>query len=222
MKTTQIIFWLAIGILILACNKYKTFNGEATISGYAFLKDEGLATGSVPLPGQTIYLNTGNDTSTYIMATKTDQAGFFSFASLSHKKDYIVFARFLKEGLEFKGSVAVQGSKLEDDVENVTLTASPLYTNGMIVLFSDELGGPLPNLPFRVYGSKLAAEVDSAKYAYYNKVSSNQAMFSQFNIRPMKYYFVAHDTIAKVPYKIFDSVTVATTAIARDTVYLKK
>ncbi|THU40371.1 hypothetical protein FAM09_10920 [Niastella caeni] len=207
---------------VAACNKYKAFSGESTISGHAYLVDNVSGALPVPLTNQTIYINTGTDTSTYLFQVKTDEVGFFTFNALSDKEDYTIFTRSIKEGIEYKGAKGVGKSELEDERETIKLEVVPSYTNGMYVLFVDNLGGPLPKQPFRVYTSKVAAMADSAKYATHDTVTSDQGAFILFNVKSVKYYFVAKNTFAGTEYKLFDSTSVPASGIKKDTIYLKQ
>jgi hypothetical protein len=221
MKLVHTYIFLVIVLFSVACNKYKSFNGEGTITGYAYLADSITDGLPVPLTNQTVYLNTGGDTSSYFYQVKTDQAGFFSISSLSGEKDYILFTRLLKNDIEYKGAVKVPGSDVSK-TGKVTLNVYPSYINGMSVLFTDTLGGIFPGLPFRIYNSRLAATADSVKYAFADTLTSTKGLFSIFNIKPAKYYFVAKESIGGLPLKIFDSVTVASTGIKKGNVYLKQ
>jgi hypothetical protein len=224
MKSNHIILYIivAVSVMTATCNKYEAFTGTKSITGYAYLTDGVSNAAPVALANQKIALNVGADTSNYQYEVKTDEAGYFAFNGLSEKENYVVFTRYTKGGVEYAGAVKVAKTQIENTGAKITLNVSPVYGNGMFILFADTLNGALPNLPFRVYTSRLAASVDSVKYASHDTVTNAEGNFSLYNIKPVKYYFVARDTIAGIGYKVFDSTTVPATGIIKDTVYLKR
>jgi hypothetical protein len=138
----------------------------------------------------------------------------------NNNKNYQSFGT--QTGAQILKRNGVGKSELDDEKETIKLEIIPSHTNGMFILFADNLGGPLSKQPFRVYTSKVAAMVDSAKYATHDTVTSDQGTFMLFNVKPVKYYFVAKDTFAGIGYKVFDSTSVPGAGIIKDTVYLKQ
>ncbi|MDF2190188.1 hypothetical protein [Paraflavitalea sp. CAU 1676] len=222
MKSITVYIILVACISLAACNKYDSFGGEASLTGYAFLKGAESEDVKTPMADQTIYLNTGNDTSTYVIATKTDKSGYFSFNFVCEDKAYIIFTRYLKDGTEYVGAKKIEGGEFSGDkVVRTTLEVSPSYLNGMYVQFTDTLGGLLPNLPVRIYRSKVAADVDSVKYAVYDTSTKTTGIIALYNINKGKYYFVGKDSIKGKALRVFDSVEVKDNEIARKTMQLK-
>ncbi|WP_276484470.1 hypothetical protein [Paraflavitalea pollutisoli] len=222
MKSIPVYIIMAICLLLAACDKYDSFGSEATLTGYAYLTGSSSEVLKTPLADQTIYLNTGNDTSSYVFATKTDKSGYFSFNFVCEKKPYIVFTRYLKDNIEYIGAKRIESGEFNDNkVVRTTLDIAPAYLNGMYVQFTDTLGGLLPNLPIRIYRSKVAAVADSVKYAAYNINTQSNGVIALYNINLGKYYFVGKDTIQGKALRVFDSVDVKESGIERLTAKLR-
>lgn len=222
MKSIPVYIVLTACVILAACNKYDSFGGEATLTGYAYLMGSSSEELKRPLADQTIYLNTGNDTSSYVLATRTDKSGYFSFNFVCEDKTYMIFTRYLREAIEYTGAKKIESSAFDGDkIAHTTLEVLPAYLNGMYVRFTDSLGGLLPHLPVRIYSSKMAAGVDSVKYAAYDTTSGATGTIALYNINKGKYYFVAKDTIGGKALQLFDSVDVKDAGIERLTAQLK-
>lgn len=222
MKSIPFYIVLAACVILAACNKYNSFGGDATLTGYAYLVGGSSEELRSPLADQTIYLNTGNDTSSYVIATKTDKSGYFAFNFVCEDKTYIVFTRYLKDNIEYSGARKIESSAFNGDkTARTTLEVLPSYINGMYVKVTDSLGGLLPHLPVRIYSSKMAAGVDSVKYAAYDTTSGAAGTIALYNINKGKYYLVGKDTIGGKALRLFDSVDVKASGIERLTAQLK-
>jgi len=215
------IIFLFLIVLLTSCKKdqYKAVNGDVTLTGYLYLTDTVNNSFPVPVAGQKIYLNTGSDSSTYIYQATTDQAGKYSIPFLKEDETYVLFTRYINNNIEYEGvkkiTTAAGGNVIYAD-----LTIYAKFTNGLSILFTDTLNGPLPNLPFRLYSSRVAAQYDSALYAVVSASSDINGKYSKLNIAPAKYYAVASKTIGPLTLRVFDSVIVAGRGIARKTMLL--
>lgn len=222
MKLCLYVIFVVGTCLLSSCekNEYNSLNGNITLAGHAYIADtlNGLPVG--PLVGQKIYLNTGSDTSTYIFQTNTDSTGMFLIPSLSNNKKYIVFSKFIRNSIEFSGAQAINGGAVNETIR-ISFNVYPSYFNGMSILFTDSLGGLIPNLPFRIYNSRVAAAFDSVQYAFANTKSDINGLYNIFNVNPIKYYVVSSTIIGPATLKIFDSITVPADTIKRSTMVLK-
>lgn len=198
-----------------SCNKYKVFNGDITLSGYAEIVDSL----STALPHraklQTLYLNAYNDTSTYIFQVKTDTLGHFAIPSLEKGKDYVLFTKFIRDNVQYEGALSFRP---DNNPYNTVLKIFPTRYNGLSLSFTDSLNGATPHIPFRLYTSRVFATLDSAKYVYLGGSSDNNGQFFQYNLPPLKYYIVVRDSIGKMALQSFDSITIATNRVERKTV----
>lgn len=222
MKSSCIIISTVLAVVLLAsCKKdqYGTLNGDTTLKGYAFLQDTIGHTSAQPLVKQKVYLNAGNDISAYLYETTTDSAGRFSISSLKENESYVLFTNYISGGIEYKGFVTFETGENTQVEKNLDIFAS--YVNGLSLLFTDNFGGRLPNLPFRLYTSRVAATYDSTIYAVVNLQSDINALYKKTNLTPVKYYVVSQKVIGPATLKIFDSVTAPITGIIRDTMVLK-
>jgi hypothetical protein len=205
-----------VGVLLLsACNKYKDFDGDGRVSGHARIVGDLSDVAAIPAAGKTLYINPGADSSTYIAQVVTDSAGAFTLSSVKGGQ-YIVYTRYLQGNVEYQGSVSVTAGS-----SNVVLNIYPVYTNGISILFTDSLGGPVSRLPFRLYTSAVAASVDSVSYASQSGVSDVNGKYNAYNIATMKYYIVAKDSIGPLHRKILDSIPADANKMVSKTVVLK-
>lgn len=206
-----------IGGLYYGCykDKYTGFSGDVILKGSAYIVDSTISSVPVPLAGRRLFLATDRDTSTYLYQCNTDSAGQFIISSLKDKSDYTLFTHFVGNGTEYAGAISftAAGSGTSKTM-TITLDVTPHYQNGMSILITDIYGGPLSNLPFRIYTSRLIALVDSTQYAYVNSKTNANGRFAQYNIPTGWYYIVSKDTVSGNALKVFDSVNVLATGIA--------
>jgi len=216
------IILLFVVVLLMSCEKdqYQSVSGDVSLTGYVYLADTINNTFPVPLTGQKVYLNLGSDSSTYIYQVTTDAAGKYSFPFLKNDKDYILFMRYINNGIEYEGVKKISGGS-NNNIIYADLTVQAKFTNGLSILFTDVLNGPLPNLPFRLYSSRIAAQYDSVLYAVASTSSDINGRYSKTNIPPLKYYAVASKIIGPLTLRIFDSITVNPTGLARKTMQLQ-
>lgn len=216
----RIILFLFI-VLVTGCDKYDAVNGNTQLTGYVYQADTINNKFPVPMAAQKIYLNLGTDSSTYIYQATTDAAGKYSIPFLKNDETYVLFTRFMSNGYEYEGVQRIHGGAV-NDIIYTDLTVHQKFTNGLSVLFTDSLGGPLPGLPFRLYSSRIAAQYDSVIYAVTNTVTDANGRYSKLNTSPAKYYAVASKIIGPVTMRVFDSITVAPTGLARRTFALRQ
>lgn len=218
-----ILLSLMLGVVasgFYACNKYSDFKGNCSISGTGRIIDNLGGTLPQPLAKQTVYLNTGTDTTSYIGQVSTDTTGHFTISSLNEGSDYILFARFVKGNTWYTGTAKVHTGEANSQMAT-TLDVYPQYVNGLFIVFTDVSSGNTPNLPFRLYRSRSAAVVDSVKYASLTDKSDMNGQYAAYNLTPGKYYIVAADSLAGAARKILDSADVAATGVNIKTVILK-
>lgn len=210
-----------IVVLLIGCEKdqYKGVSGNVTLTGYVYLADTINNTFPVPLAGRKIYLNSGSDSSTYIYQATTDSGGKYSIPFLQNDKAYVLFTRYISNGKEYEGVKKIDGGAI-NDIIYADLTVHAKFTNGLSLLFTDSLNGLLPNLPFRLYTSRIAAQYDSVMYAVTVASSDINARYSKVNIAPAKYYAVASKVIGPLTMRIFDSVIVTSNGLTRKTMLL--
>jgi hypothetical protein len=146
--------------------------------------------------------------------------GAFSIPALKNDQPYVLFSRFTKNNTEYAGAVKFQGGE-PNGMIRVVLNVYPSYYNGMSVLFTDLAGGAIPNLPFRLYTSRVMAVYDSLAYAYVNTTSSINGRYNRYNLNAAKYYVVSSQVIGPTTLKIFDSLTVPLFGVTKATVILK-
>lgn len=216
------IYFLFLIVLSASCqkDKYQAVNGDVTLTGYVYLADTVNLSFPVPLAGKQIYLNLGSDSSTYNYKAVTDSAGKYSIPFLRNDKDYILFTRYINTGFEYEGVQKVNGGAI-NNIISVDLYVQPKFSNGIALLFTDTLNGLLPNLPFRLYKSRLAAQYDSVLYAVAVTTSDINARYSKLNISPAKYYAVASKTFGTLKLQVFDSVTISGNGLFRKTMQLR-
>ena len=202
---------------VSSCDKEKQFSGTVLLTGNLQLIDT--AEFATPLPGLTVYLNTGSDTTSYEWEAQCDSTGKFTIPSLEQKTPYVVFTQYSKNGLIYSGAYKFKTGG--SNTFNVTLDVSPVFYNELMLSFVDSVKGLIPNLPFRVYSSRTAATVDSVKYAVLSAQSNSTGYYNQYNFAPGYYYIVAHDTLNGVPRAAFDSLTVGKSGNAPLQVMLK-
>ncbi len=204
-----------------SCKKdhYKSLSGQNTLTGYVFLRDTINFSSVTPLAGQKLYLNTAGDTASYIYETRSDSAGLYSIPSLQSDEDYILFTRHINNEVEYKGAVRFRGGT-QENVIRLDLEVYASQFNGISLLFTDATTGILPNLPFRVYASRLAAMYDSTAFASINASSDRFGQYSRYNLAAVKYYVVSSKSIGPDSYSVFDSVIVPSAGIARATIKL--
>ncbi|MGB5006109.1 MAG: hypothetical protein WBO39_04180 [Ferruginibacter sp.] len=210
-----------IVVLLIGCEKdqYKSVSGNVKLTGYVYLVDTINNTFPVPLAGQKIYLNSGSDSSTYIYQATTDLGGKYSIPFLQSNKAYVLFTRYINNSIEYEGVKKIDGGA-SNDIIYTDLTIHAKFTNGLSLLFTDSLNGPLPNLPFRLYTSRIAAQYDSVLYAVTVASSDINARYSKVNVVPAKYYTVASKIIGSLTMRVFDSVIVAPIGLTRKTMQL--
>ena len=155
---------IAFMVLCSSCDKYKNFTGSVTVIGTLQLSDSTVSMLPVPVPGQTVYVNTGGDTGTYEYQTTTDSLGTFVIPALKHGITVTLFTRFSKNGMAYYGVLAFTTGAAAP----VVLTVYPKYTNGIGLGFMDAFGSYVANLPFRLYTSRTAALVDSTREASFS------------------------------------------------------
>lgn len=208
-------------MLLTSCqkDKYNGLNGDTTLSGYLYLSDTVNYSIPIPLAGKQVYLNLGADSSTYNYTAITDSAGKYSVPFLRNDKGYVLFTRYVSNGLEYEGVQKINGGA-NNNIISENLYVQSKFTNGIALFFTDSLNGPLPNLPFRLYTSRIAAQYDSVLYAVTVSTAGINARYSKLNIAPAKYYAVASKTIGSLNLHVFDSVTVNNDGLSRKTIQL--
>ena len=205
----------------IACTKdYRSLSGDITLTGYAYIADTINNLPPSPLAGQKFYLNAGGDTGSYIYQGITDSIGRFSIQSLVKKSTYVLFTRFVKNNTEYSGAAMFEGKNVQNNTPLI-LNVYPIHSNGMALLFTDLSGGFIPNLPFRIYTSRLMALSDSVNYSFANTSSSLNGRYNIFDINPIKYYVVSKLSIGGLSLGIFDSITVDASSIRKGSMILK-
>jgi hypothetical protein len=215
------IVWIVffITVTFYSCDKNKDLSGNIILTGYVYLADTSNYTPPIPLGGQKVYLNNGDDTTTYIAEANTDAAGLFSFLSLRENTPYTLFTRFIKDGIEYRGVVKING--VDNKPLRANLNVYPDYMKGMSVTFTDAHGGSIPNLPFRVYTSYGMANVDSIKYAFADTISDINGQYKRFDVNAIKYYFVSKITVGTSSLQLLDSLIVPSAGIRDTTMVLR-
>ncbi|HMG15668.1 MAG TPA: hypothetical protein VK590_09485 [Saprospiraceae bacterium] len=221
--TRNFFFILLVSLFVFfsSCekNEYNSLSGNITLSGYANQVDSFSNLPPIPIVGQKVYLNTGSDTSSYIFQTTTDSVGVFNIPALKDNHPYVLFCRFIKNNTEYAGAIKFKGAASNSSI-HVILNVYPSHYNGMSILFTDGNGGAVPNLPFRLYTSRIMAEYDSLSYAYTKTTTSINGRFNRYNVSSAKYYVVSSQIIGPTELKIFDSLTVQSFGVIKDTVIL--
>ena len=216
-RTVLIASLWSLLLFVSSCDKEKQFSGMVVLSGNVQLVDT--AEFAAPLPGITLYLNTGSDTTTYEWQTQCDSTGKFTIPSLDQNTPYVLFTQYSKNGLMYSGAIKFKTGG--SNTFNTILNVYPVVYNELALSFVDSVKGLIPNLPFRVYSSRTAATVDSIKYAVLSARSNGNGYYYQYNFTPGYYYIVAHDTLNGVSRLAFDSLTVGTKTNAPLPVVLK-
>lgn len=202
-----------------SCDKNKEFDGRTTLTGRLYLADSINQSVPTPIARQKVYVNTGNDTSTYVYILTTDSTGSFSIPSVDGSKTFILFSNFTRNGVSYRGATKLSGSR-SDKLLTGDVYVYPAFTNGAVVLFTDPFGTPVTNLPFRLYTSRSAALVDSLKNASLDTVSNSRGQFERYNANPVSYYIVSKKIFGTDTLKIFDSITIPPIGINRKKVML--
>jgi hypothetical protein len=202
---------------VSSCDKERQFSGTVVLTGNVQLVDT--AEFATALPGLTVYLNSGSDTTSYEWQTQCDSTGKFTIPSLDQNTPYVVFTQYSKNGLIYSGAFKFKTGG--SNTFNVSLDIYPVVYNELMLSFVDSVKGLIPNLPFRVYSSRTAATVDSIKYAVLSAHSNSNGYYYQYNFTPGYYYIVAHDTLNGVSRAAFDSLNVGKSGNAPLQVVLK-
>jgi hypothetical protein len=195
----------AIGMLsVAACNKYADVT-NSQMTGHVYIKDPLSNAIVVPAKGVTIYLNSGTDTTSYILQTTTDSVGYYSLPSFGAGQATL-YTRFVVNNAEYRGAVAIPPQFFASN-QQMDLDVSPVYVNGVGITFENN-GGPIPNYPFRLYTSKVAAMSDSVRFANVNTKTNSTGQYIQYNISAFTYYITAIDSINGKKAELIDSVSV--------------
>jgi hypothetical protein len=220
MKNYMVVVIVITFLTLISCKKdYRALTGDVTLAGYAYLADTNSNLPPSPLAAQKIYLNKGTDTSSYIFQGVTDSIGQFSMHSLDEETEYVVFSRFVKNNTEYAGAIYFKGMDIRS--KRVVLNVYPVYRNGMSLLFTDVPGGYIPNLPFRLYTSRVMAVSDSITYAFASATSSPTGQYNRYDIPATEYYVVSKLSVGGLNLAIFDSITVDVNAVKQGTMVLK-
>jgi hypothetical protein len=216
-RFARYILFFLISRLISGCqkDKYAGLSGDIILKGTAFIVDSSSTAPPVPLADHQVYLGMGSDTATYVFQSNTDSAGQFTVSPLNNKYTYTIYTHFVVNGIKYAGAKTFTAAKSPSKTMTITLNVLPLYQNGMSILISDAYGGPIPNLPFRIYKSRLIALVDSTQYASVNTTTDANGHFVQYNIPTGWYYIVSNETIANTVLKVFDSVNVLASGVSQ-------
>jgi hypothetical protein len=216
------ILFLFLILALTSCEKdqYHQVSGNIKLTGYVYLADTINTNFPAALAGQKVYLNLGSDSSSYVYEATTDQAGKYSIPFLQSDKTYVLFTRYMNSGVEYEGVKKVSGGA-SNDIIYADLTVYAKFTNGMSLLFTDILNGPVPNLPFRLYSSRVAAQYDSVLYAVAATSSDINGRYSKTNVAPARYYAVASKVMGPLTLRVFDSVTVTAHGLERKTMKLQ-
>lgn len=200
-------------IILSSCNRYKGIQ-DHQIYGYAYIKDSLDIQPQKPFNG-IIYLNRGNDTTNYLFQTSADSVGKFSFQSMG-KQQAVIYSRFIKNGTEYVGQIKLDESN-SSAIQKLIIT--PLYNSGISLAFAKN--GLIPKFPFRFYTSKLAATVDSIKFATINDKTDKNGYFIRYNLVAGKYYVVAKEVIGGYSYNVLDSFNIKKGDIFKKEIELK-
>lgn len=216
MKLFSIFLLLTVAAIVASCNKYSGV-AQQQLSGHVTITDALSSKNPQPASSVPVYLNNADNSDAYVFQGKTDTAGYFNMSYPGGTK-ITIFTRFIRNGAEYKGQVTIDKST---GVIQKDLPVSPVFVNGLSVSFLDAGSGPIPNLPFRIYSSRVMASVDSVKFANYNSTSDAYGQFTQYNLNAAEYYIVSSSSIGGKLLTVFDSVTVSKTGVFKKNVQLK-
>lgn len=183
-------------------DKYDALNGDVLLRGYVWLNIPGSAALPTPLGSVPVFINTGNDTSSYIYQVNADSSGKFIVPFLKKDYTYTVYTRFTKNNIQYLGAASFPGNGTD-----IKLNVYPQYTNGFTITVKDSLGGNAAKTHIRLYTGKLAALTDYRNDAIADTVTDVNGEYTRFNITPSKYYIVIKDSIGAIKFNVLDSIT---------------
>ena len=207
--------------LLLACRKdgYDSVNGSLVVSGRVLLIDTVSRVPTKILPAQTVYVNTGSDSSTYLFKVSPDSSGVYAIPFLKRNQSYTLFTRYAVGQERYEGVAQIRTSS--NDAVELDIAVYRQFTNGLALRFTDSLAGPLPGLAFRMYSSRVAAQFDSTAYAVANTRADQEGSYYRLDLPAAHYYVVAKQEFGTLVLNLFDSVEVLPNGLVRKEMVLK-
>lgn len=217
MKRISILIFLAV-LAIAACKKADKYGRltDQAVYGYAYVTDPFGVNLSVALSAQTVYINDKADTTAYVLQTATDAAGRFTFNRPSTGQ-FTVFAHYIKDGVEYRGSV----TRDADKTDSIKLLVLPQYLTALHLHFQDATNGGLSNLNFRLYTNQSAAAADLTKQAFLKGTADTYGNFNTYNINTGDYWVVAKDTIGSAIIGVNQKITVMSKKLTSEQIKLQ-
>lgn len=212
------ILLIIAGLLLTQCQKDSDFNdlgGSSILSGIVLTIDtlNGPAV-SKTAPNLMVYLRYHSQTSSYLVSSKADALGQYTFNGIDPDSSYVVYAYTDTGAVKLYGDIPYPAHTVSGRrSDTLKLYAAQQTQNGIHLMVTDTALKPVPNVTAWVFNSQVLFKADSSAGRTFDLPVNQFGVGTKINLPAGVYYFRVKTTIGNMNVLGESSATVGATGI---------